>query len=163
MAWSASSVFTQFVINPLFVTVTNGAKPTGFTSLTADTVKAALFNNSATPNKDDTLANSAYGAGQWVSGNEVTGTGWSAGGQTLSGNAFSNGTGYEQFTASTVAATGVTISNAYGTLVYDSSVSGGTVANQGICFNYFGGAQSVTAGNFSIIWNANGIFRVTTT
>ncbi len=37
----------------------------------------------------------------------------------------------------------------------------GPVGDQGVCYNYFGGAQSVTAGTFTIVWNANGIFRIT--
>ena len=30
----------------------------------------------------------------------------------------------------------------------------GTVADQGVSFHYFGGAQSVTAGTFTVIWAA---------
>ena len=32
--------------------------------------------------------------------------------------------------------------------MYDSTISGGTVVKQGMCYNYFGGSQSVTAGTF---------------
>ena len=35
------------------------------------------------------------------------------------------------------------------------------VADQGICYNYFGGANSVTLGTFTIVWNASGIFALT--
>jgi len=35
------------------------------------------------------------------------------------------------------------------------------VAKQGVCYNYFGGAQSVTAGTFTIVWNVNGVCRFT--
>lgn len=55
----------------------------------------------------------------------------------------------------------MTITNAYGAFVYDDTISGGTVADQGVCFNYFGGAQSVTAGTFTVVWHANGIVRFT--
>jgi hypothetical protein len=55
----------------------------------------------------------------------------------------------------------VTLANVYGCLVYDDTITAGTVADQGICFNYFGGAQSVTAGTFTIIWNASGIAGIT--
>ena len=48
--------------------------------------------------------------------------------------------------------TGATIAAAYGDLVYDNSVTGGTVAKQGLCFNYFGGTQSVTSGTFTVQW-----------
>lgn len=162
--WSASAVFTQFMTNPGLRGITAATVPTGFTSLTADTLKGALFNNTGTPNKDDTLANTGYNTGQWVTANEVTdATNWVAGGRALAGNAFSAGSGFNQFTASNLAGGGtVTLTNAFGVLVYDSSISAGTVAKQGICFNYFGGAQSVSAGTFTIVWNANGIFRVNT-
>jgi hypothetical protein len=43
--------------------------------------------------------------------------------------------------------------------VYDDTISGGTVADQGVCFSYFGGAQSVTSGTFTIVWDPAGIVR----
>lgn len=161
---TTSSVFTQAVVNPLLGKALGATNPTGFGSLIADAIKVALFNNTGTPNKDDTLANSAYSVGQWVVGNEVTdATNWVAGGRALAGNAVTNGVGYVQFTGSNTAGGGtVTLSNTYGCLVYDSSITAGTVANQGLSFNAFGGAQSVTSGSFSIVWSASGIFRVTT-
>jgi hypothetical protein len=57
----------------------------------------------------------------------------------------------------------VTLSNVYGCLVYDATITAGTggVAKQGCCFNYFGGGQGVSAGTFTIVWNANGVFRFT--
>ena len=50
----------------------------------------------------------------------------------------------------------VTIAAAFGCLVYNFTISGGTVAKQGMCFNYFGGTQSVTAGTFTILWATPG-------
>jgi hypothetical protein len=55
----------------------------------------------------------------------------------------------------------VTITNAYGCFVYDDTITAGTVADQGVCFNYFGGAQSVTSGTFTIVWSASGLFQIT--
>lgn len=167
MAWTASRVFTQTVTNMVLAAMANTTKPTGMTSLTADTLKAALYNNTGTPNGDDTLANIAYSVGQWVTGNEVTdtsgNTNWNAGGETLSSPAFSAGSGYNEFTAANTPGGGtLTIANAYGALVYDNSISGGTgTAKQGICYNYFGGPSTVTLGNFTIVWSASGILRIT--
>ncbi|MGW6257631.1 hypothetical protein [Streptomyces sp. NPDC055085] len=47
--------------------------------------------------------------------------------------------------------------------MYDDTITAGTggIADQGICFNYFGGVQGVTGGTFTIIWSANGVFRIT--
>jgi hypothetical protein len=56
------------------------------------------------------------------------------------------------FTAANPSWTSATISSVFGDMVYDNTVSGGTVAKQGLCFNYFGGSQSVTSGTFTIQW-----------
>ena len=55
----------------------------------------------------------------------------------------------------------MTLANVYGCLCYDDSITAGTVADQGVCYNYFGGVNQVTAGTFTIIWSANGIARFT--
>ena len=90
-------------------------------------------------------------------------TNWVSGGRALASKTFTTpSTGVFMFDAADLAGGGtVTITNAFGCLVYDDTISGGTVADQGVCYNYFGGAQSVTAGTFTIVWNANGIYRVT--
>jgi hypothetical protein len=121
-------------------------------------VKCAAFGNTGTPNKADTAANCAYGAGQWVTGNEVTGTNWSAGGVSVgSTKTWTIDTGSSslcfQVTAPTAGQTStatVTLSGFYGLLVYDSTIT--SVANQAMCFNYFGGTQTVTAATFTILW-----------
>jgi hypothetical protein len=64
------------------------------------------------------------------------------------------------FDASDVSVSSVTISGAFGCLVYEDDLTT-PVADQGVCFNYFGGTQSVTAGQFNIVWHANGIARLT--
>lgn len=157
MAFSSSSVFGQFLYKPLCA---GGA--TGYSSLTADALKVALFSNSVVPDKNAALASTAYGAGTWTTGNEVTdSTNWVAGGRALSGNAFSSIANGVEFNGSSVASGGVvTFSNAYGVLVYDSSITAPT-ANQGVCFNAFGGSASITNGSFSVQWNASGIFTIT--
>jgi hypothetical protein len=35
------------------------------------------------------------------------------------------------------------------------------VADPGVSYNWFGSAQSVTNGTFTVVWHANGIFRIT--
>jgi len=158
--WSASAIFQQAMLNPIARAVNAGSVPTSFVSLTADAVKVAVYGSSATPDKTAAVANTGYNTGQWVTGNEITGTGWSAGGisvgttKTWTVDSGSSSLCY-QVTAPSVgqtSATGVTLANFYGLLVYDSTISGGTVADQGICFNYFGGVQSITAGAFTVLW-----------
>lgn len=164
MGWTVSGVFVQAVLNPMTQHINPGSitSPTGYSDIVAtDTINAALYNNTGTPNKTDTAANICYLAGQWVTGNEVTGTNWAAGGQTLGTKAYAIATGSVGFTAANVTVSNVTIAGAYGTLVYDNSISAPN-AKLGLCFNYFGGTQSVTAGTFTIQWNAAGVFNFQT-
>lgn len=158
MAFTASGVFQEWLVQVLKKSGTSyGGIASG-----SDTIKAALYNNSITPNKNDTLANSAYNAGQWLVANEQSGTNWASGGQTIAGIAVAGSSGTVSVTATNTASSGsTTLSSVYGCLVYDSTISGGSVAKQGICYNYFGGAQAVTAGTFTIVWNASGIFTMT--
>lgn len=157
MAWTDSRVFREWVAGPMMQ-----AAGTGYTGIDSDTVKAALFNNSVTPDKDAAVGNTGFNTGTWTLANQVTdATNWVSGGRALSGKTFTTPvSGVARFDASDLAGGGtMTISNAYGCLVYDDTITAGTVADQGICFNYFGGAQSVTAGTFTIVWSTNGLFE----
>lgn len=159
MAFTASAIFREWVVGPMFQ-----ASGTGYTGLDSDTVKVALFNNTTTPDKDAAVASTGYNTGVWVTGNEVTdATNWVAGGRALASKTFTTpSTGVAMFDAADLAGGGnVTLANVYGCLVYDDTITAGTVADQGACFNYFGGVQSVTAGTFTVIWSANGIARFT--
>jgi hypothetical protein len=133
--------------------------------LDSDGFKAALYGNSGTPTPNVTSALSAYNAGssQWVTANEVSqAVQFPAGGVALSGIVLnSTGTNNVVFWDANDVASGsaATLANVYGTLVYDTTSS--TVTNQGVCFNYLGGSNSVTNGTFTVVWNANGIWRAT--
>lgn len=169
MAWSASAIFQQAMLNPIAGRCWTTAAPTTYANLSADTVNVSLFNNSVTPDKTAAVASTGYNTGTWTSGNEVTdATNWVAGGRALASKAFSIDTGSSSvvFNAANLSGGGtVTIVNAYGCFVYDNTITAGTVAKQGLCFNYFGGAQSVTAGTFTIIWATvgatTGVFNIT--
>src|SRR5579862_514132 len=80
MAWTASHMFRQWVSDCL----THTATP----NFATDVPKVALYNNSITPNENDTAANDAYngGSGQWLTANEIFQSGqWAQGGVALSG------------------------------------------------------------------------------
>ena len=62
--------------------------------------------------------------------------------------------------ANTASGTSATLLTVFGCLVYDDTIAT-PVADQGLCYNYFGGTQSVTDGTFTVIWHANGIFQLT--
>jgi hypothetical protein len=160
---STSAIFVQSMNNPLLRSVdpSNISLPTGYTDLVTDTVKVALYGNSGTPDKLATMAHVGYNSSgsQWVTANEVSGTGYTAGGTALTSLSYGidgTATNALAYHAANPSWTGATIT-AYGDLVYDHSISGGTVADQGICFHSYGGsAQSVTGGTFTVLWFTTG-------
>lgn len=166
MAFGANSkVFVTWAQSVMGQGQTAAVLPAAYGGLGADTINVALYNNTGTPSETDTLAHAAYNGtgGPWVTANEVTdATNWTAGGRTLASKTLNVASNVFTFDAADTSGAGnVTISNAYGCLVYDNTITAGTggVAKQGVCFNSFGGAQSVTAGTFTIVWNASGIFN----
>lgn len=153
MAWSNSKIFSSFV--------TDALNRTAAFDLNADAFKAALFNNTGTPDQTVASASAAYNTGQWVTANEVSNGGWSAAGLALASITSTFASNVFTFDAADTAnGTAATLANVFGTLVYDDTLTT-PVADQGVCFNYFGGTQSVTAGTFTIVWNASGIFALT--
>lgn len=147
---------------------TSDVLPAAYAGLGADTVKVALFNDTTTPNKDASRVTTGYNSAtsQWVTANEVTdATNWVAGGRALAGKTFDTATAATfMFDATDLAGGGtLTLTNAYGCLVYDDTITVGTggIADQGVTFHSFGGGQTVTAGTFTIVWHANGLFRIT--
>lgn len=153
MAWSNSKVFRQFLADA----VLNVAA----FDLDSDTFKVALFNNSITPDNDVTAANSAYNVGQWATANEVSESGqWAAGGVALTSPTINVGTADVVFwdAADTASGSAADLASVYGCLVYDDTLTT-PVADQGICYNYFGGSNSVTNGTFTVAWSASGIWR----
>jgi hypothetical protein len=170
---SSSAIFQQAMLNPMLGRLWTTAAPTSFSSLSADTIDVALFNDTTTPSKSAALTSTLYNTGVWVTANEVIDTGgsnWAAGGRALASKAFSIDTGSSSvcFQAAALAGAGnVTIASAFGCLVYDATTTG-TPVKQGLCYNSFGGsAQGVTAGTFTIVWATVGaltsvvVFNVT--
>lgn len=155
MAWSNSKIFAVFIQDALNKT------SDGF-DLNANTFKAALYDNDITPDNTVTAANSAYNAGQWTAtGNEVTESGqWAAGGVAL-GTVTSSftSTTYTFDAADTQSGSAADLANVYGCLVYCDSATT-PVADQGVCYNYFGGSNSVVNGTFTIVWSGSGIFTI---
>lgn len=158
MAWTNSKIFREWMLQMYQVS------GTGYTGLDSDTVKVALFNTTSTPDQDAAVGSTGFNSGVWVTANEVTdATNWVSGGRALAGKTFTNvAAATPMFDATDLAGGGnVTITATFGCLVYDDTITAGTVADQGVSYHYFGGSQSVTAGTFTIIWNANGINRYT--
>lgn len=166
MGWSGSAIFREAMKNPITLGVgtNNGTGiPTsyGATGLVGDTINVAVFNNTGTPDKTAAVGSTGFNTGQWTTAtNEVTGTNWASGGVSVgTTKTWTLDTGSSsmcyQVTAPTAGQTStasVTLSGFFGAMVYDNTITGGTVAKQGICFNYFGGTQTITGGTFTIQW-----------
>lgn len=158
---SISAIFQQAMVNPIALGPgANTGFPTsyGATGLLGDTVNVALYGNSGTPDKTAAVGSTGYNTGAWVTGNEVANSGtYTAGGQALASKTYGLDTGSSSmiFKAANPSWTGATIT-AFGDLVYDNTISGVTVAKQGMCFHSFGGSQTVTGGTFTIQWATPG-------
>lgn len=157
---SSSAIFREFIAGPCFQ-----ASGTGWTGLDSDTIMVANYGNSGTPDKDAAVGLTGYNAATsaWVTANQVTDTNWPAVGLALASKTVTTpSTGVIMFDAADRAGSGsVTLANVYGCLIYDDSITAGTVADQGVCFLAYGGAQSVTAGTFTVVFSANGVMRIT--
>jgi hypothetical protein len=167
MAWSQSQVFVAWIQATQGQGQTAQVLPAAYAGLGADTINVPLF-SAGTP--DNTVARTltGYATGQYVVGNQTgaTDANWAAAGRPLASKTTNTATNVFTFDAADLSGAGnVTLSGVVGCQVYDDTITVGTggIADQGVCFNYFGGAQSVTAGTFTIVWNASGIFTVTCT
>lgn len=161
MAWSASNVFQEWVKNPLFQGPTG--QPTGYTGYASDTMNCALYASGITPDRNAAVGSTGYNTGVWITGNEKTGSSeWVAGGRALASktNAASGGT-VTLDAADLTGSASITMTAVEGCLIYDNTITAGTVAKQGMCYLWFGGAQQVTAGTFSVVFNAAGIVTAT--
>lgn len=153
MAWTNSKIFVSYIIG--------SANRTLLFDVDTDVVKAALYDTNSVPSNTVSAANSAYLVDQWVVGREVSHVAhWAVGGQTIAGitvtqpGATTTAMIDGNDTASVDSAT--TLAAVFGCLVYDSTIA----AVNGVCYNYFGGTQSVTSGSFTIVWNASGIASI---
>jgi hypothetical protein len=129
--------------------------------LSLATHKLALFSNSITPNF---TTDTAYGVAPY-NANEVSGTGWASGGVALSAAAAGATSTSPTLTASSgtmvydmgdVSVASVTVTAARCALLYADALAG----NNAICLVNFGADYSPTAGTFSIVWDAAGVFVV---
>ena len=114
---------------------------------TADRFKVMLVTSGYTPN---------FGTHDFKSDvtNEVTGTGYSADGKSLTSGTLTQSGGTITFDAVDVTGTSSTIT-ARGAVVYDTGVG-----NALICYIDFGADKSASAGDFVLSFNASGIFTL---
>ena len=124
----------------------------GSIDLDTDTIKVALVTSSYTPNID-THANFSDVT------NEVSGTGYSAGGATLASVTVTADTTDDEgvFDAADTTWTTATVT-ARGAVIYKSTGTSST--SKLICYVDFGSDKTSTAGDFTIQWNSEGILNL---
>lgn len=155
MAWTNSKMFRA--------TLEDTFENTAAFDTDTDVPKVALYNNTITPDNDVTAANTAYNVGQWATAQEVFEAGqWAQAGVALTSPVLNAGTADIIFFDATDTASGTTadLASVFGCQVYNDTITT-PVADQGICYNYFGGSNSVVNGTFTVVWNVNGIWRIT--
>lgn len=123
--------------------------------LLTDTIKVALCTSAYTPNQD------THDYFNDIT-NEVSGTGYTAGGATLASKTYSvnTGTNVWTFDAADVTWASSTITNARYAIIYDAT-PGTAATNPLIAYIDFGSDKSSSGGDFVIQWNASGIFTDT--
>jgi hypothetical protein len=120
-----------------------------------DTIKVALLTNAYTPDQD------AHNYLDDVVANEVTGTGYTTGGNTLANktNSYNSATNVITLDADDTTWSSSTITARYA-VIYDASPA--TNATKPLIgYVDFGSDQSSSNGNFTITWDATGIVRIT--
>ena len=145
----SQALATSFKVQLLTATHNFGTAPIRATTA-ADTFKIALYTSSATLDASTTV---------YTTSNEVTGTGYTAGGNTLAISVTPTSTGttaYLSFSNTTWLASTIP---ARGALIYNS-----TQGNAAVAIFDFGSDKSTTAGDFTIVFPAanstNAVIRI---
>jgi hypothetical protein len=139
-------------------------------SLLLATHRITLWVSTITPDFDASLANARYNAGQYVAGaNEVSGTGWAAGGVLLSAAAAGATSTAPTLTVSPagammwdmgdVAVSSTTLTNARCCMIYADAITAPN-ADPAIILVDFGANFSTVAGTFGIQWSALGVSAI---
>lgn len=159
MAWTNSKMFRPMVADVFDNT-------TAF-DFGADSFKMALYDDSITPNNDVTATLSAYtGASSiWVATAtpQIFESGqWAQGGVALTGQTLNSGTADLVFFDATdpESGTAADLAAVVGTYTYDDTLTT-PVADQGACYNYLGGPNSVVNGTFRVQIHASGLWSIT--
>jgi len=123
-------------------------------SLESETaLSVAMITDSATPDFD------VHDFWSDLEANEVSGTGYSAGGATLTGTEVTNTGGLTTYDATDVTWASSTISSAMAAVGYFDR-GGATTADELMFLSDFVTAAASSGGTFTIEWSASGIFTV---
>jgi len=132
----ASGIYNRFKANLMNKVV----------DLEGDTIKVALLDDSHAFSATDNV---------WgdVSANEISGTGYTAGGATLGTKAVTQAA-TTKWDAADTEWTSATFT-AYHAVIYDTTATSNLIASID-----FGGAKTVSSGTFTIIWDGDGIITL---
>jgi hypothetical protein len=120
--------------------------------LSLTTNKWAMFTNTITPNF---TTDTAYGVAPY-NANEVSGTGYTAGGAVVASPTLTGSGGIVTFDQADTSWSASTITNARAALLYADALAG----NNAICLVDFTADYSTVNGTFLITWNASGVFTI---
>jgi hypothetical protein len=138
----ASGIFGPFLRDAL-----NNTK--AFALNASDTIKWEFVSDTYTPdfNAHDEEADIT---------NEVTGTGYTTGGEVLASPTFTIGSGFATFDGTDVSLSTTTLTGVRGVVLFDDTLSGGPL----LAAVTFGADYNTTAGTFAITWSGSGIWRI---
>jgi hypothetical protein len=118
-------------------------------NLSTDTINVALMGSGFSFNASNTIWSN-------VSGNEMSGTNYSAGGIAITGLSVTNpSAAIAQWGTSNNSSWASASFTAYFAVIYDI-----TASNDLICAIDFGGGLAVSTGTFTIQWSASGIIQL---
>ena len=130
-------------------TIVNALDGTAAIDLNSDTIKIMLVTSSYTPDFG------AHGHKSDVT-NEVSGTNYTAGGNTLGSLSLTQTGGTIKFDAADTSWSSATITNARGAVIYDDSLTNDPL----IAYIDFGSDFSSSNGTFTITFASGGIFTI---
>jgi hypothetical protein len=168
MAFSSSGIYVNCIAGYMLCTQYTAAVTDGVVT-TAAKWKIALHNNTLTQgtapiNYDATSLT-------WANTNEVSGTGWAAGGVLLSTAAAGSTStapslsvspaGTLMYDMGDVSVASTTLTNARGCIIYNDSVTGpANYSDQMLVAVTFGADYSTNNGTFGITWAGTGVFAI---
>ena len=117
--------------------------------VTSTACKVAMYTNTLTPNFDADPSS-------YATTNEVSGTGYTAGGIVIASPTLVGASGNLTFDIADSSWATSTITNARGAIIY----ADGLTPKANICAITFGADFSTVAGTFTISWNASGVWAV---
>lgn len=126
-----------------------GTNAKAFALNASDTIKYQTTSDAYTPNFDthDEEADLT---------NEVTGTGYTTGGEALGSPTWTIASGFAILDAADVSLSGTTLSNVEGFPYFDDTLAGDPLLG----LTDFGAPYSTTAGTFAVTFSASGILRI---